>query len=75
MLFGTAKRLNKFKERQLNIKVGETSINCTTQYKYVRETLDPSLTLDTDLDITCKREQEGLTFSGAFAIPLTRQQP
>ena len=24
MLFGTAKRLNKFKERQLNIKVGET---------------------------------------------------
>ena len=55
MLFGTAKRLNKFKERQLNIKVGETSINCTTQYKYLGVTLDPSLTLDTHLDITCKK--------------------
>ena len=55
MLFGTAKRLNKFKERQLNIKVGETSINCTTQHKYLGVTLDPSLTLDTHLDITCKK--------------------
>jgi len=56
-LFGTAKRLNKFKfkERQLNIKVGEISINCTTQYKYLGVTLDPSLTLDTHLDITCKK--------------------
>ena len=54
MLFGTVKRLNKFKERQLNMKVGETSTNCTTQYKYLRVTLDPSLTLDTHLDIICK---------------------
>ena len=30
ILFGTARRLGKFKERQLNIKVRETTINCTT---------------------------------------------
>ena len=30
MLFGTARRLEKFKEKQLNIKVRETTINCTT---------------------------------------------
>ena len=55
MLFGTAKRVTKFKDRQLNIKVGETSIHCTTQYKYLGVTLDTSLTLDTHLDITCKK--------------------
>ena len=55
MLFGTAKKLNKFKESQLKIKVGETSINCTTQYKYLGVTLDPSLTLDTHLDNICKK--------------------
>ena len=41
MLFGTTKRLTLLKERQLEIKVGETSINCTTQYKYLGVTLDP----------------------------------
>ena len=55
MLFGTAKRLSKFKEDQLSIKVGKTSINCTTQYKYLGVTLDPSLMLNTHLDITSKK--------------------
>ena len=55
MLFGTAKRLNLLKERQLDIKMGETSINCTTQYKYLGVTLDPTLKLDPHLDITCKK--------------------
>ena len=45
MLFGTARRLGKFKERQLNIKVRETTINCTTKHKYLRVTLNPSSTL------------------------------
>ena len=55
MIFGTAKRLNKFKESQLNITVIETLINCTTEYKYLGVSLDPSLTLNNHLDITCKK--------------------
>ena len=67
MLFGTAKRLNKFKERQLNIKVGEISINCTTQYKYLGVTLEPSLMLDTHLDINTST---AIVIYNAMTMPL-----
>ena len=59
LIFGTARRPNKFKDRQFNIKVGETILNCTAQYKYQGVTLDPSLKLEIHLDITCKKQQQG----------------
>ena len=43
MIFGTAKRLNAFNERQLALTVNGTLINTTSSFKYLGVNLDSSL--------------------------------
>ena len=46
MLFGSGKRLSKFKEYlQFNIKYNETLVNCTTSYEYLGVLLDQTLNI------------------------------
>ena len=55
ILFGTGKRLSLLHGRQLNIKIRETRINCTTNYKHLGVYLDPSLNLETHFNKMCKK--------------------
>ena len=53
--FGTSKRLCMVNGRQLNIQVDGTCLNCTTNYKYLGVTLDPSLNFDSHFNATHKK--------------------
>ena len=55
MLFGTGKRLSLLNGKQLEIHVDGKLINSTTSYKYLGVHLDPTLTLATHFDKTCKK--------------------
>ncbi|KAL9960121.1 hypothetical protein ACROYT_G033530 [Oculina patagonica] len=55
MLFGTAKRLNCFDGKELNLTVNGCRINTTTTYKYLGVHLDPTLNLDTHFFKTYKK--------------------
>ena len=55
MLFGTAKRLNCFDGKELNLTVNGCRINTTTTYKYLGVHLDPTLNLDTHFLKTYKK--------------------
>ena len=46
MLFGTAKRLNGFDGKDLNLSVNGSRIDTTTNCKYLGVYLDPTLNLD-----------------------------
>ena len=49
MLFGTGKRLNLFRGRQVNLSVNGSPVNTTTCYKYLGVHLDQTLNFDTHL--------------------------
>ena len=55
MLFATAKRLNCFDGKELNLTVNGCRINTTTTYKYLGVHLDPTLNLDTHFLKTYKK--------------------
>ena len=55
MLFGTGKKLSLLGGNQLEIHVDGKLINSTTTYKYLGVHLDPTLTLATHFDKTCKK--------------------
>eukprot|EP00112_Aurelia_sp_Birch-Aquarium-sp1_P026367 Seg932.2 transcript_id=Seg932.2/GoldUCD/mRNA.D3Y31 product="putative RNA-directed DNA polymerase from transposon BS" pseudo=true protein_id=Seg932.2/GoldUCD/D3Y31 len=55
MLFGTGNRLSLLNGKQLEIHVDGQLINSTTSYKYLGVHLDPTLTLATHFDKTCKK--------------------
>ena len=55
MLFGTGKKLSLLGGKQLEIHVDGKLINSTTTYKYLGVHLDPTLTLATHFDKTCKK--------------------
>ena len=54
MLFGSGKRLSLLGGKQLEIHVDRKLINATTNYKYLGAHLDPTLSLATHFDKTCK---------------------
>ena len=55
MTFGTAKRLNGFGGKELNLSVNESRTNTTTNDKYLGVHLDPRLNLDTHFYKTYKK--------------------
>ena len=54
MLFGTAKRLSGFDDKELNLSVNGSRIDTTTNYKYLGVYLDPTLNLDMHFHKTYK---------------------
>ena len=85
MLFGTGKRISLLCGKQLEIHVDGKLINSTTNYKYLGVHLDPTLSLTTHFDKTCKKAagrvnmmrkiRNGLTSDAAEALYRTMVLP
>lgn len=66
MLFGTAKKLNRFDGNELNLSVNKCCINTKITYKYLGAHLDPTLNLDIHFYKTYKKAAGRVNLLGCW---------